>query len=88
MHELRVDTWLSARTANILQYHGFDLSKPNSALHKLVLSNEWRQIEDFGPKRREELLQALLTASQKMPKNIESAIQLLEENGYKVTLPT
>lgn len=87
MHELRVDTYLSDRTANILRYHGFDLSEVNEALKGLVNTNAWRDIEGFGLKRRGELDQALMSVRMHTSESIASSIQLLEAHGYTVTPP-
>lgn len=87
MHELRVDTYLTTRTANLLKYHGFDVSKANPLLQTLVDTKAWRDLEGFGAKSRDELDQALITVRKKTPDCIASAIKLLESHGYSVAPP-
>lgn len=87
MHQLRVDTYLTNRTANILKEHGFDVSRPNRMLASLVNTRAWQDIDDFGSKRRDELSQALISVQKHAPLGVASAIQLLESHGYTVTPP-
>lgn len=61
MHELRVDTYLTTRTANLLKSHGFDVSKENPMLQTLVDTKAWWDLEGFGERSRDELSQALMT---------------------------
>lgn len=87
MHASRVDHYLSISTANILKSSGFDLSKPAPALQELVDITAWKGIFGFGPKRRDELSQALILAQQTTHESIAFAIELLEAHGYAVNPP-
>ncbi|BCA91901.1 hypothetical protein [Vreelandella aquamarina] len=87
MQSCRVDYYLSIRTANLLKWHGFDLTQPGPELKELVDSDAWQGVHGLGPKGRNELSQALILAQQQAHKSIAAAIELLEENGYTVSPP-
>ncbi|WP_311064093.1 hypothetical protein [Halomonas sp. DWK9] len=88
METLRVDQHLSIRTANVLRYNGYDISKPNPELQRIVETEAWQELDNFGPKRRDELNQALAAVQKQLPESIATAIELLEAHGYTVTPPT
>ncbi|WP_445012182.1 hypothetical protein [Vreelandella stevensii] len=87
MNTSRVDYYLSVRTANILACYGFELSKPSAELQSIVDTDAWKDIVGLGPKRRDELSQALSLAQKNTHESIAYAIALLEAHGYTVSPP-